>query len=192
MKTASLIMCFFTLAVCGAQAQFDTTYRAEMTATACPMISLFRNPSVPGTNKKSSLGGAIFLRGMWHPGRLLSVGFITGYMLVDQDEIPAGNFSYNARLDAIPLQFALSMQKHDFEVGLGIGPYMLLTSIEGGNSAPSHGSRLELGLTFFGSYFFSLNDYFKIGPEMRVLYLRYRGILSLMPSFSVHMDVLRY
>ena len=132
------------------------------------------------------------MRGMWHPGRLLAVGFITGYMLIDQDEIPVDNLNYNARLTAIPMQLAISMQKHDVEIGMGIGPYMMLSNIEGGNSPPAHGSRLELGLTFFGSYLFSLNDKIRIGPELRVLYLRYRGILSFMPSCSVRIDALRY
>ena len=138
---------------------------------------------------------------MWHPGRLLSVGFMTGYLLIDQDVIPIDrslanqlntNLEYRARLRAIPLQMAISMQKRDIEVGMGIGPYMMLSTIEGGNSAPAGGRRLELGLTFFGSYFFSLNDNIRIGPELRVLYLRYRGILSWMPSCSVRFDALRY
>jgi hypothetical protein len=192
MKIAALILLLLAPAISCAQTRIDTIYRVELTATASPIVSFFRHPSVPGTNDKTCLGGGIFLRGMWHPGRLLSVGFITGYMLIDQDEIPAGNLMYRARLTAIPMQLAISMRKHNVEVGCGVGPYMMLTSIEGGNSAPAHGSRLELGLTFLGSYSFALNDYIKIAPEMRVLYLRYRGILSLMPSCSVRLDAVRY
>lgn len=130
----------------------------------------------------------MFVRGMWHPGRLLSMGFITGYMLLAEDEIPP----YHARLTGVPLQFVISMQKHDLEVGLGMGPYLMLTDIKGGGSAPAYGSRLELGLTILGSYSFSLTDCIKIAPEMRVVYLRYRGILSLMPSCSLRIDALRY
>ena len=201
MKAASLILLLLSSALSRAQSPVDTTYRVELTATASPLISAFRNPSIPGTTHETSLGCGLFLRGMWHPGRLLSVGFMTGYLLIDQDVIPIDrslanqlntNLEYRARLRAIPLQMAISMQKRDIEVGMGIGPYMMLSTIEGGNSAPAGGRRLELGLTFFGSYFFSLNDNIRIGPELRVLYLRYRGILSWMPSCSVRFDALRY
>ena len=192
MKFCRLILLFAPLAVTNAQTFVDTVYRVELTATVSPMINLFRNASIPGTNDRSSVGGGVFLRGMWHPGRLLSLGFITGYMIVDRDRIPPDNPLYTARLTAIPMQFAISMQKNDVEVGWGVGPYMMLTSIEGGNSAPVHGYRFELGLTVLGSYSFSLTDYIKIAPEMRVLYLRYRGILSLMPSCSFRIDPLKY
>ena len=202
MKTVSIILFFLPSAISWAQTRIDTTYQVELTATASPMISVFRNPSVPGTDHKTSLGYGIFVRGMWHPGRLLSVGFMTGYLLIDQDELPINrslasqltteNLNYSARLTAIPMQLAISMQKHDFEIGMGIGPYIMLSTIEGGNTASAHGRRLELGMTFFSSYFFSLNDNIKIGPELRVLYLRYRGILSLMPSCSFRIDAVRY
>lgn len=192
MKAIGLTLIFLPLVVSRAQTQVDTVYRVELTATMSPMVNLFRNPSVPGTSSRASLGGGIFVRGMWHPGRLLSVGFITGYMLIDHDEIPAGSLTYNARLTAIPIQMAISMQKHNIEIGMGIGPYLMLSSIEGGTSPPAYGSRFELGLTFFGSYLFSLNDFITIGPEFRVLDLRYRGIVSLMPSCSVRIDALRY
>jgi hypothetical protein len=202
MKAVSLLLLFLPSAISWAQTHIDTTYQVELTATASPMISDYRNPSVPGTDHKTSFGYGIFVRGMWHPGRLLSVGFMTGYSLIDQDEIPIDrslvgqptteNLNYSARLTAIPMQLAISMQKHDFEIGIGIGPYMMLSTIEGGNTAPAGGRRLELGLTFFGSYVFSLNDNIKIGPELRVLYLRYRGILTLMPSCSFRIDAVRY
>jgi len=202
MKGASIILLFLTPAISWAQTRIDTTYQVELVTTACPIISFYRYPRVPGTVNEASVGYGMYVRGMWHPGRLLSVGLMTGYLVIAKDEIAvdrslagqltADGQNYNARLAAIPLQVAISMQKHDFEIGMGIGPYLMLSTIEGGSSASAHGNRLELGMTFFSSYFFSLNDNIKIGPDLRVLYFRYRGILSLMPSCSVHIVALRY
>ena len=188
-----------TSAISWTQTRVDTTYQVELTATACPMISFFRHPRVPQTTNNASLGYGILVRGMWHPGRLLSLGLMTGYLFIAQDEIPVdpvlgSQFAINpsARLAAIPLQAAISMQKNEIEIGMGVGPYLFLSTIDYGNGASAYGRRIEFGVTFFGSYFFSLNDKVKIGPELRVVYLGYRGILSWMPSLNFRFDTMRY
>jgi len=179
-----------------AQTPGDTTYQVELTATASPTINFFRLPRAPQIPGKTSVGYGISLRAMWHPGRLLSVGLLSGYYVIAEDEIsvdrPSASLSFSAHLAAVPLQLALSMQKSGVEIGLGIGPYFVMSTIRGGTSASARGSRLEIGLTFFGSYAFSLGESIKIGPELRVLSLRYRGIVSVMPSCSFRVDVLRY
>lgn len=202
MKRLALILVFLASAISWAQSLVDTTYQVELTTTASPMVSFFRHPRVPGTINEPVFGYGVFVRGMWHPGRLLSVGLMTGYLFIAQDEIPvdgspAGGLNtpihnYSARLTAIPLQVAITMQKHGLELGLGIGPYLMMSIVEGGNGAPAHGQRLELGTTFFGSYVFSLSDNIKVGPELRVLHLHYRGVLSVMPSCSFRVNALRY
>jgi hypothetical protein len=196
MKLAVIPVLFLASACSWAQTRLDTTYQVEVTATASPMINFFRLARVPETTSKTSVGYGVSVRCMWHPGRLLSVGLLTGYFVIAQDEIsidrPPTHLNYTARLAAVPLQIALTMQKSDIEIGMGIGPYLMLSRIEGGNSAPAHGSRLELGMTFFGFYGFSLSDDIKIGPELRVLSFRYRGIFSVMPSCSFRINMLRY
>ncbi len=192
-----LVTALLSAAACSwAQTPADTTYRVEVTATASPMINFFRLPKVPGTSGKTSIGYGISVRGMWHPARLLAVGFLTGYFLIAEDEIlvaqPSSDLNYNATLAAVPIQLALSMQKAGFEVGMGIGPYMMMSTIGGGNSASVHGSRLELGMTFFASYGFPLGKNISLGPELRVVSLRYRGIVSVMPSLSFRIDPVRY
>jgi hypothetical protein len=199
MRFVHTVILLFIAAEGLAQTFVDSTYRVELTLTASPAVSVFRNASIPGAAHETAIGGGGFVRALWHPGRLLSIGLMSGYMLINEDEIPAVGpgagilqNNYHARLTAIPLQVAISMQKHNLDIGIGMGPYLMLTNIEGGNSAPASGQRLELGLTFFGSYFFSAGSNVRIGPELRVLYLRYRGILSWMPSCSVRIDALRY
>jgi hypothetical protein len=181
-----------------AQAPPDTIYQVEVSMTACPAVSAFRNPRVPGIENDPSLGYGLFVRGMWHPGRLLAVGLMTGYLSIARDEIPVeGALSEEfpdptAHLSAIPMQIAISMQNKHLEVGMGVGPYLMMSGIDNGNGVSAQGNRVEFGVTLFGFYDFPLTDRMTIGPELRVLYLGYRGILSLMPSLSFRTDVLRY
>jgi hypothetical protein len=195
-KHAIVTALLFAAACSWAQTSADTTYRVEVTATAGPMFNFFRLPKVPGTSSKTSIGYGISVRGMWHPARLLAVGFLTGYFLIAEDEIliaqPSSDPNYDATLAAVPIQMALSMQKAGFEFGMGIGPYMMMSAIGGGLSASVHGSRLELGMTFFASYGFALGENISLGPELRVVSLRYRGIVSVMPSLSFRIDPVRY
>jgi hypothetical protein len=180
------------------QTPSDTIYQVEVTTTACPAISAFRHPRVPGIENDPSLGYGFFLRGMWHPGRLLAVGLMTGYLSIAQDEIPVeGALSEEfpnptARLSAIPMQIAISMQNRNLEVGMAVGPYMMMSSLDNGDGVSAQGKRVEFGITMFGFYYFTLSDRTTIGPELRVLYLGYRGILSVMPSLTFRADVLRY
>jgi hypothetical protein len=194
-----LILIFFSL--CGeqisAQSLSDTTYKIEISITVCPLINYFRYERYPGAKKTIVIGEGIFIRSMWHPGRLLSVGLLSGYALISKDRfLVNNNLNYelgeeaSARLSAIPLQIVVSMQSKLLEVGLGMGPYLMLTTINFGE--PSYGRRFELGITFFSSYSFSLGKNIYIGPELRMLYLSYRGILSVMPSITFRLDALRY
>jgi len=179
-----------------AQIKPDSVYQVEITATASSLISFFDQGRYPGATNTASLGFGFFIRGMWHPGRLLSIGFMTGYTQIATDEFSVSNLNNNeltsasARLSAIPIQLVVSMQGKKFEFGLGMGPYMMLSTIDYGITA--QGQRLELGLTFFGSYLFSLSNNIHLGPELRVLYLSYRGIISIMPSLSIRFEILRY
>lgn len=179
-----------------AQAPEDTVYRVEVIATGSPMVNFFRSSKVPGISGNVALGIGVSVRAMWHPGRLLSVGFLTGVFRMAEDEITAGGealpLTYAARLTAIPVQLLLSMGKGGFACGLGIGPYIMVSTIEGGNSPPVRGHRLELGMTFFGSYLFPVTGTLMAGPELRVVSLRYRGIIAVMPSVSVQFTPLRY
>ena len=174
-----------------AQTDPDTLYQFEITATASSLFSTFDQERYPGAKNDVAFGFGFYLRGMWHPARLLSVGFMTGYSQIAKDEFLVNNgVMASAILSAIPLQLAVSMQSRKFELGLGMGPYLMISTINYGKTA--QGKRLELGLTFFGSYLFPLNDSILFGPELRVLYLSYRGILSFNPSFFIRFEIFRY
>ena len=198
MSTIKLIL-FFTFITLGflTKAQSDTLYHIEIHATGSPVISFFEDERYPGGSDYSAFGCGMNFRVMWHPGRLLAFGLMSGYLFIVEDEIninsvlnESQDYKAKARLNAIPLQLVVSMQKYEFEIGLGMGPYLLLSNIELGRTA--QGRRFELGLTFFGSYIFPISEQVFIGPELRVLYLSYRGILSVMPSITLRINTWSY
>jgi len=188
------VACFVTSY---SQTDNDTTYRVEISTTASSSVNFFRDERYPGGPAGSSLGYGAFIRGMWHPGRMLAVGLMSGYSFVVGDEFEIdtaysnqGEEKASANLKAIPLQLVISMQYKGLELGVGMGPYLMLTTINFGSTAEAQ--RIELGLTFIGLYRFSIGDNFSLGPELRVLYLSYRGIISVMPSITLQLDLWRY
>lgn len=192
----SLLLILLILApVLWSQPIKDTTYHIDIIITGSPLFSFFSEARFPGASKNMIVGYGGYLRSMWHPGRMISIGLMIGYLFITEDKIEnneialRGEFA-SAQLIAIPLQIAVSMQKNNIELGVGMGPYLMATTIQYGETAK--GNRLELGLTFFGSYCFLLNDYVKIGPEFKLMYLGYRGIISIMPSVSLCFNILRY
>lgn len=167
----------------------DTTYRVELHATMSPIVSHYEHRRFPGAPDDLTIGYGVFLRGMWHPGRMLSIGFMTGYLSISNEEL-AGNKNVSGHLSAIPMQFVISMQGSGIELGIGMGPYLVLSNID--NEEESQGKRLELGITAFASYAFPIGKNLYLCPELRALYFSYRGILSLMPSLNVRLDTLFY
>jgi len=184
-----IFLAFITVAVL-TNAQSDSLYHIELHVTGSPLISYFEDERYPGAPDNSAFGYGMNFRVMWHPGRILAFGLMSGYLFIVEDEINMNYDKASARLNAIPLQVIVSMQKNDLEVGLGMGPYLLLSTIELGETAKGH--RYELGLTFFGSYIFPIGGQVFIGPELRVLYLSYRGIFSLMPSITIRFNAWSY
>jgi len=192
----TLFFIFIVLLV-SLKGQPDSLYNIEIHATGSPMLSFFEEERYPGAPDNFTFGYGMNIRVMWHPGRLIAFGLMSGYLLISEDEIKTEynltntqSYKARARLNAIPLQVVVSMQKNDLEVGLGMGPYLLLSTIELGKTAK--GRRFELGLTFFGSYIFPINEKVLIGPELRVLYLSYRGVFSVLPSFTLRINTWSY
>jgi len=193
-----IIILFIACFVTGySQTDIDTTYRVEISTTASSSINFFRDERYPGGPAGNQFGYGMFIRGMWHPGRMLAVGIMTGYSFVASDEFIVdtiysnpGEEKASANLAAIPLQLVVSMQYEGFELGVGMGPYIMKSTIE--HDTKAEAQRIELGLTFIGLYRFPLGENFSLGPELRVLYLSYRGIISVMPSVTLQIDLWRY
>jgi hypothetical protein len=82
------------------------------------------------------------------------------------------------------------MQKHNIEIGMGIA--LCYDEHHRRRHERFCSRKPASGMTFFGSYIFSVSDNIKICPELRVISFRYRGIVSLMPSISFRLETLRY
>ena len=57
-------------------------------------------------------GYGLNFRAMWHPGRMVAVGLVSGYLFIAEDNITRTDIIYkaSARLNAVPLQCRVSMQ----------------------------------------------------------------------------------
>jgi hypothetical protein len=192
-----IIFLLFNLVTHFSKAQSDSLYHIEISTAISPLISVFKDERYPGAPKNASMGYGMSVRAMWHPGRLLAFGVMSGYLLIVKDEFQVNSVldddldnQVTAKLNAIPLQIVVSMQKRGLEFGLGMGPYILLSTIEYGK--PAHSHRFELGLTLLGVYNFSIDKNISIGSELRIFYLSYRGILSVMPSVSMRYEIWSY
>ncbi|MBM2815128.1 MAG: hypothetical protein HW421_1890 [Ignavibacteria bacterium] len=189
MKKLLLLLFISTTVNLWAQSYSDSIYHFELTETSCPVFSLYRVARYPGAPDNVTYGYGFFLRGMWHPGRLLSVGFMSGYIFFANDKLNEDHGT-SASLSAIPLQVVVSMQANSWEIGIGMGSFLLMSTINSGTTA--YGTRSELALTFFTTYFFNISKDIYIGPELRASYLSFRGIYSLMPSFNIRYNILYY
>lgn len=168
-------------------AQTKLIYDVNSVTSASPIISIFENDRFQDAKDELKFGYGIFFRGMWHPGRLIAVGLMSGYMHISRDDLTD---STSASLNAVPLQAIVSMSKNNFEFAVGIGPYLMMSKID--NGVVSNGNRLELGLTVISNYSFELSKQLFISPEMRIVYFNFREILSIMPTLSLKYKIYSY
>lgn len=187
-KTILLILIIINL-ISSAQEMVDTTYNVEIFLSSCPNFSFFNKPKYPADKETMTFGYSFFVRAMWHPSRMLSLGIMSGYSLLANEDIPTAKG--NAVLSAIPMQIAITMQRLETEVGLGIGPYLMRSELDDGVNKTT-GNRIEFGITFWGSYYFSISDDVLIAPEVKILYLGYRGITTILPSVTLKYYMYRY
>jgi len=173
----------------------DTMYRVELHAEGGPFISDFvRGRSLPLGAKNPTLGYNATFRVMWHPDHLLAVGILTGYQQIVAENyvVPdsASSGQVKASLHTVPIMLDVSMQGKLFEVGVGLGGYIISTTLDDGRI--SHASRLELGAIFHAAHHWQITDNLFIGAEAILSMTSYRGILSVAPQIDVKYNLLTY
>ena len=176
-------------------ARTDTSYTIELHATVAPSFSLFEHERYPGASDQMMFGYAFTLRAMWHPGRMLAVGLMTGYTRIASETLPSDSltvfpFPTRATLTSVPLQAVVSMQGPNLEVGVGMGPHLVYSTLRDHN--PAQGTRLELNLTLLTSYRWMLTPDVSVASELRASYFSYRGVFSIQPSLTIRYDLFRY
>lgn len=188
-KLITILLIFSSVIGWAQNASHDTTYRVEITTSLYPVVSFFNKERVNGNTNMASVGYGISIRAMWHPARRLALGIMSGYNFLARDEIPGANDA-SAQLVSVPIQAVMTMKFQNLELGAGIGPYMMWSTIKLGNQVDR--TRFELGITFIGSYYIPLNSNLYMGPELKICYMNFRGILSFMPSVNFHFIPLSY
>lgn len=183
--------------VCSAQTPTPTPTRIEFSASGGIQSTWFRDPTTPLTDTRRFAGVNAMARLMWHPDHLLSVGLMSGYTSFSKesftaDEIPVLREPFSLSLDAVPLQVALSMQSGGFEVGIGLGGYLLSSRVTGATDVRQANTIFEIGFSTNVSYVFSIVDGLSVGPEVNMHLLSNRGIFALSPCLRIKWDVVRY
>jgi hypothetical protein len=181
----------------GIPAMVDSLYTVEASASGGVGLSWFRDIRSPLSEREAVGSYATLVRFVWHPSRLLTMGLITGYVMFSSErfashEIISSDSSSpsSATLSAIPMQAAFSMRSGGFEIGAGIGPYFMRSQIQ--DEDYTIGVRLELGITGYASYQWTVLDQLRLGPELTIIYMGYRGILSVIPQVKMSYTILQY
>lgn len=191
MKKFAIIITFLLICSNYLKAELDSSFKIVADLSVGASYSYFDKAKYYDAKSHSSLGGGASIRLMWHPDGMLLMGIMSGFYHLSYDQLEtADSTSASASLSAIPLQLAFSMKYKVFEIGLGIGPYLLKSEINYHKVAI--GYRPELALTFFSSYKFKISDKISIAPEIRTLYLRYRSVFSAIPSVNFSYEIIRY
>ena len=190
-----VIMLVTVLIGSNVSAQSDTSYTLELHATIAPSFSVFEHERYPGALAETMFGYAFTLRAMWHPGRMLAVGLMSGYTRIASETLPSDSvsvfpFPTRATLTSVPLQAVVSMQGPNLEVGVGMGPHLVYSTLRDHN--PAQGTRLELNLTLLASYRWILAPDISVASELRASYFSYRGVFSIQPSLTIRYDLFRY
>lgn len=189
MRKTIIILILIKNSIVFAMTDPDSINRFVGIVTCSHLISFFENQRFKEAPGDLKFGYGIFGRLMWHPIGLISFSLMGGYMKIATDDIDK-NIPIKASLSAIPIQAIISLNKYNFEIGLGIGPYIMVSNIKVGTGAV--GRRLELGMTLFGNYYFNIQDNLLIGPELRIVYFSFREILSIMPSININYELRKY
>jgi hypothetical protein len=176
----------------------EQPWRLEATLTGGLGISNFSEKRSSVSPDELVYSPTIMARVMWHPGRLVAVGLASGYVGFSSEKFQFGTeggrdiATLNASLQGVPVHFAFSMQQWGAELGAGVGPYFMSSSINASDVGASTGSRIELGVSSWVAYNFEVADRFFIGPELSMHFLSYRGILTLTPQVRFRYDIAVY
>jgi hypothetical protein len=189
-----LVIC--CVVFCALDADAQTTpprqpYRVEAHVEAGPLISYFvRDRHLP-EGSRLTVGYDALLRVLWHPDHRLSVGLLVGHLLLISERFTVSDgTTIRGTLTTYPIMIDESMQAFGFEGGVALGIHVIRTHLE--DNGVSDGTRLELGSIAHGGYHIRIGNGFKLGPEMLMNYMPYRGILSFAPQLDLKYDLLTY
>lgn len=169
-------------------------FRVEVSLEGGPMFSIFAKPTVSEGAPSTTVGSQVIGRVLWHPNRLLALGFASGYMVIRHESFTvrdAGRRSdVEAWLTAVPLLVDVEMEWEHFEAGIGLGGFVLTSYVN--DHSESYGTRLELATMYHIARRWYITPSVSIGPELVLNYMDYRGIVSVLPQVTLHSTLFTY
>lgn len=193
-----LLLC--TSAVCLKGAS-DTTqavptgvYRLRMTAAGGLQRSFFAQPRTQFDGGRTADGASLVIRALWQPEHLLSVGLVSGFTTISRDRLdnPLGDGRVELTLSAIPLQMAFAMRFAGFEVGTGVGGFLLISTAAVRAETTTASSQFEIGVSAWLGYTVQLTDRLGVGGEVCLHNLSYRRVTSVAPQLRLRYDLFTY
>jgi hypothetical protein len=169
-------------------------YRLRLTAAGGIQRSFFAEPRTQFESGRTSNGASIVVRALWQPEHLLSVGLVSGFTTIASDRLdtPMGEDRVELTLSAIPMQLAFAMRFAGFEVGTGIGGYLLISTASVQNEVATASSQFEIGVSAWLGYTAQLTDQLGIGAELCLHNLSYRRITGIAPQVRLRYDLFTY
>lgn len=169
-------------------------YRLRLTVAGGFQRSFFAQPRTQFDSGRSSDGASLVVRALWQPEHLLSVGLVSGFTTIARDRLdnPVGDGRVDLTLSAIPLQMAFAMRLAGFEVGTGIGGYLLISTAAVRAETTSASSQFEIGVSAWLGYTVQVTDRLGVGGEVCVHNLSYRRVTSLAPQVRLRYDLFTY
>ncbi len=187
------LLALASVAVASAQ---DSVYTVEVVGVGGVQITKYNEPPTEQSTTDVFTGSAFLGRVLWRPDHLLAVGLQSGYQTFSEEVFKTpgsqGTVDLGARLTGIPVQLVLSMHPGDFDVGVGLGLYVLQAVWRADDVQRVSSSATEFGVHMWVGYDVQLLDRLSVGPELSLHVLSNRGVAALNAGLRVRFDVIRY
>jgi hypothetical protein len=188
-----LLLC----AVCAPlHAQVDSLYTVEVVGVGSIQSTRYDEPPTELSTTNVFTGSAFLGRILWRPEYLLAVGLQSGYLTFSEETFRTsgaqGQLDLAARLTGIPVHVAVSVQPGQFDIGVGLGMYILQAIWRADDVARVNSTATEFGVHTWIGYDIAIFDRLQVGPEVSAHVLSNRGIVAFNAGIRVRFDAVRY
>jgi hypothetical protein len=174
----------------------DSTFTVEAVVTGAVMATQYDVVPTAQSVDDRFVGSAFSGRLLWRPNHLLAIGLQSGYVTFSTEDLQAqsipGANQLRVSLTAIPIQLAISMNPGSFDLGVGLGGYLLQSIWRIDDDQRVNSSAMEFGVNSWIGYEFEVFDRLQVGPELSLHVMSNRGIASLAIGVRIRYDVIRY
>lgn len=178
------------------RAQTDSVFTLETVASGAVQFTKYQEPPTAQSTTNTFLGSSFIGKVLWRPNHLLAVGLQSGYVTFSSEVLQTQGSTnipnVHVALTGIPLQMAISMNPGSFDIGVGMGAYLLQSIWRFEEDQRVNSTALEFGVHSWIGYEFAVLDRLAIGPELSMHVLSNRGIAAITLGVRLRFDVIRY